>query len=322
MRRTSTNLSDGRELIYFDSDATARRTDRTTAVDRRQLEATATASEIRHDALLDEWVVIATHRQGRTHLPPADECPLCPSREGRLTEIPAGDYDVVSFENRFPSFAGVVDTNRPPVDGESRPGLGRCEVLCFTSDHETPMSRLPLDRIRLVLDAWIDRSAELARLPFVEQVFCFENRGEEIGVTLGHPHGQVYGYPFVTPRTRAMADAARRHHERTGGCLLTDRLDAELRDALVSSRPASTGWHSYRSRRGGRSRCRSSRADRCPTSRRSRMQPATTSRGSTAPSCERWTISMGRPCRTCRRGTRHRFAATAISFRSISRCSR
>lgn len=240
MRRTSTNLSDGRELIYFDSDATARRTDRTTAVDRRQLEATATASEIRHDALLDEWVVIATHRQGRTHLPPADECPLCPSREGRLTEIPAGDYDVVSFENRFPSFAGVVDTNRPPVDGESRPGLGRCEVLCFTSDHETPMSRLPLDRIRLVLDAWIDRSAELARLPFVEQVFCFENRGEEIGVTLGHPHGQVYGYPFVTPRTRAMADAARRHHERTGGCLLTDRLDAELRDA---SRLVATSEH-------------------------------------------------------------------------------
>src|SRR6478752_3352810 len=103
-------------------------TDRTTVVDPRDLEPTATASEIRHDALLDEWVAIASHRQGRTHLPPADDCPLCPSRDGRHTEIPAADYDVVAFENRFPSFATRVDLAAGlPETGERRPGLGRCE---------------------------------------------------------------------------------------------------------------------------------------------------------------------------------------------------
>ena len=97
------------------------------------------------------------------------------------------------------------------------------------------MSQLPSERIRLVLDAWIDRSAGLAEAPHVEQVFCFENRGEEIGVTLGHPHGQIYGYPFVTPRTRAMAEAARRHRDRTGGD--TRQRKRDLRGSL--QRPSS-----------------------------------------------------------------------------------
>jgi UDPglucose--hexose-1-phosphate uridylyltransferase len=229
MRRTSTRLADDRELVYFDSDATAATTDRSGVVDTRELEPTATASEIRHDALVDEWVTIASHRQGRTHLPPADECPLCPSRDGRQTEIPAEDYDVVVFENRFPSLAEDADPGFPETD-DHRAGRGRCEVVCFTSDHDTAMSQLPPERVRLVLDAWVDRSAALAALPFVEQVFCFENRGQEIGVTLNHPHGQIYGYPFVTPRTRAMVEAARAHRDRTGRDEFADRLEAELTD--------------------------------------------------------------------------------------------
>ncbi len=229
MRRTVTTLADGRELIYFDTDLVAATTDRTQVTDLRDLEPTATSSEIRHDAVLDEWVAIASHRQGRTHLPPADECPLCPSRDGRQTEVPAEDYDVVVFENRFPSLAEGADPGFATTD-ERRPGLGRCEVVCFTSDHDTPMSRLPADRVRLVLDAWIDRSTALAGLPFVEQVFCFENRGQEIGVTLNHPHGQVYGYPYVTPRTRTMLDAAGRYLERTGRDVFADRLEEELAD--------------------------------------------------------------------------------------------
>ncbi len=229
MRKTTTKLADGRELVYFDSDATATTTDRTTVVDPRDLEPTSTASEIRHDAVLDEWVAIASHRQGRTHLPPADECPLCPSRDGWHTEVPASDYDVVSFENRFPSFAEDADPGFVE-DGERRAGRGRCEVLCFTSDHDTALSQLPPERVRLVLDAWIDRTEAMASLRSVEQVFCFENRGEEIGVTLGHPHGQIYGYPFVTPRTRTMMESARHYHERTGRDVFADRVAAELAD--------------------------------------------------------------------------------------------
>src|SRR5699024_10100018 len=80
-----------------------------------------------------------------------------------------------------------------------RPGRGRCEVVCFTSDHQASFASLTPQRARTVLDAWTDRTAALGTVDGIEQVFCLENRGEEIGVTLGHPHGQIYGYPFVTP---------------------------------------------------------------------------------------------------------------------------
>ncbi|WP_327290780.1 galactose-1-phosphate uridylyltransferase [Streptomyces sp. NBC_01198] len=214
MKKTTTRLADGRELIYYDADDTADTVVRD-AVDRRPLEPVATHSELRHDRLLGDTVAIASHRQGRTYHPPADECPLCPSREGRLSEIPDTDYEVVVFENRFPSLAG---------------GAGRCEVVCFTSDHDASFADLTEARARLVLDAWIDRTRELSQLPGVVQVFPFENRGKEIGVTLGHPHGQIYGYPFVTPRTSLMLRSLAEHRERTGRNLFDDVLADETAD--------------------------------------------------------------------------------------------
>ncbi|MFI0505974.1 galactose-1-phosphate uridylyltransferase [Streptomyces albogriseolus] len=205
MKKTSTRLADGRELIYYDlADDTVR-----DAVDRRPLDATVTTSEIRRDELLGDSVAVASHRQGRTYHPPADECPLCPSRDGRLSEIPDSSYDVVVFENRFPSLAG---------------DSGRCEVVCFTSDHDASFASLGERQARLVLDAWTDRTSELSHLPSVEQVFCFENRGAEIGVTLQHPHGQIYAYPFTTPRTALMLRQVAAHKEATGGENLFDAV--------------------------------------------------------------------------------------------------
>ncbi len=228
MKRTSGRLSDGREILWYDERDDAVRDTH----DRRGLPSTATTSEMRFDRLLDEWVAIASHRQGRTHLPPASECPLCPSRDGRQTEIPSPDYDVVVFENRFPSFAQGAEPVPASVDEGSdafprRPAYGRAEVVCFTSDHNSWFTSLPPERVRLVVDAWADRTAALNDMDSVEQVFPFENRGEEIGVTLHHPHGQIYAYPFVTPRTRRMLDTARRHRERTGSSLFADVLAAE-----------------------------------------------------------------------------------------------
>ncbi len=215
MKKTSTRLADGRELIYYDLRDDGVRD----AVDRRPLEPTVTTSEIRRDPLLGDSVAIASHRQGRTYHPPADECPLCPSEGERLSEIPDSSYDVVVFENRFPSLAG---------------DSGRCEVVCFTSDHHASFADLTEEQARLVLDAWTDRTAELSHLPSVEQVFCFENRGAEIGVTLGHPHGQIYAYPFTTPRTALMLRQVARHKEATGGENLFDAvLERELADERV-----------------------------------------------------------------------------------------
>ena len=221
MKRTVTHLADGRELIYFDERDDAVRD----AVDRRTLAPPPPASEMRFDPILDEWVAIAAHRQTRTHLPPSDECPLCPSTPERSTEIPASEYDVVVFENRFPSLVA---------------GFGRCEVVCFTSDHDAFFADLTEEQAGLVLDAWSDRTAELSHLPGVEQVFCFENRGAEIGVTLGHPHGQIYAYPFITPRTALMLRSLAAHKEAGGG---ENLFDAVLERELAGERLVLEGDH-------------------------------------------------------------------------------
>ncbi|WP_432154682.1 galactose-1-phosphate uridylyltransferase [Streptomyces tricolor] len=221
MKKTSTRLADGRELIYYDlRDDTVR-----DAVDRRPLDRTVTTSEIRRDPLLGDSVAVASHRQGRTYHPPADECPLCPTRGERLSEIPDSSYDVVVFENRFPSLAG---------------DSGRCEVVCFTSDHDASFADLTEGQARLVLDAWTDRTSELSHLPSVEQAFCFENRGAEIGVTLGHPHGQIYAYPFTTPRTALMLRSLAAHKEATGG---ENLFDAVLERERAGERVVLEGEH-------------------------------------------------------------------------------
>jgi UDPglucose--hexose-1-phosphate uridylyltransferase len=140
-----------------------------------------------------------------------------------LTEIPAADYDVVVFENRFPSFsdrAGDAPLARLTELTPARPGFGRCEVVCFTSAHSTSFAQLTPARVRTVVEAWADRTTELSALPGVEQVFCFENRGDEIGVTLHHPHGQIYAYPFVAPRTRRMLASARAYADAHRGANL------------------------------------------------------------------------------------------------------
>src|SRR4051794_16086724 len=183
-----------------------------TAVDTRVLPLRPVGSEARFDVVLEEWVTVATHRQDRTNLPPPGECPLCPSVDGRLTEIPDSDYDVAVFENRFPSFSGDA---------------GRCEIVCFSASHDVSFADLPVERVRTVLEAWVDRTLALSALPGVEHVFPFENRGEAIGVTLTHPHGQIYAYPFVPPRARRMLESAERHRHRTGRNLFADVLAAE-----------------------------------------------------------------------------------------------
>ena len=252
VRRTSTTLADGRELIYFDDSEPYRSgAKHREVVDERPLVVGPVAGTMRLDALTGEWVSIADHRQNRTFLPPTDQCPLCPSGGGTMpSEIPAHEYDVVVFENRFPSFAsGAVADGSTVVESSAAesaaagsttvgspgnpllaqaPAVGRCEVVCFTSDHGASFSSLSPARARTVVDVWADRTRELSALDAVEHVFPFENRGEEIGVTLHHPHGQIYAYPFVPARTAALLRAATEHHQRTGRLLGADLLAAEL----------------------------------------------------------------------------------------------
>jgi galactose-1-phosphate uridylyltransferase (family 1) len=227
--RTSRRLADGREILYYDEDGSPASHD---GVDPRDLPAVSTHSKLRWDALLGEWVVYASHRQTRTFLPPADQCPLCPTRPGRPpTEVPETDYQVVVFENRFPSLATAVDPDVPPTApgapyAEQRPGFGRCEVVVFTSDHDREPADLPPARLRLLVDVWADRTEALSAIEGVEHVFVFENHGEEIGVTLAHPHGQIYGYSYLPARVERVLASVERHRAR-GGDLFAEVVSAE-----------------------------------------------------------------------------------------------
>jgi UDPglucose--hexose-1-phosphate uridylyltransferase len=234
-RRTDGRLADGREIYFYDRPGRPLRD----VADPRDLTAPSIASDLRYDRLLDEWVAVAALRQHRTNLPASDECPLCPSRDGRWTEVPQSDYDVVVLANRFPSLVPPASSTpvdlspRADEDGVApliRPNVGRCEVVSFTSDHDVAFHELPPEQARLVVDVWADRTRELATWPNVEQVFCFENRGDEIGATIRHPHGQIYAFPYVAPRTRQMLAAAESYRERHGGNLFADLLAMEQRD--------------------------------------------------------------------------------------------
>ena len=167
---------------------------------------------MRQDVLTGEWVSVAAARQNRVFLPPADRDPLAPQTPENPSEVPSL-YDVAVFENRSPSFgpalAGAPNAPRGLDDlaelglGRTRTSVGRCEVVCFSPEHEGSFGTQTPSRARTVIEAWADRTAALSALPGIEQVFPFENRGEAIGVTLHHPHGQIYAYPYITPKTLA-----------------------------------------------------------------------------------------------------------------------
>jgi UDPglucose--hexose-1-phosphate uridylyltransferase len=190
-------------------------------------------SEIRWNPLLGEWTITATHRQERTFLPPADYCPLCPTQPGAFeTEIPAPAFDIVVFENRFPSLQAVPPP--PVVEGSAlypvRPAHGICEVVVYTDRHTTTLAEESVERIRRLILVWCDRFAELGAREEVAYVYIFENKGEAIGVTLHHPHGQIYAYPFIPPRIARQLAQSRQHWARTGRDLLGDILAAEQDD--------------------------------------------------------------------------------------------
>jgi UDPglucose--hexose-1-phosphate uridylyltransferase len=226
---TRVKLADGRDLLFFVLPG-----HRPAPVeDRRPLpQLDPDQSQLRFDRSTGQWVIVAALRQDRTYKPPPDQCPLCPGPTGLTSEVPAPDYDVVVFENRFPSLSGAGETT-PARAGDgfvSAPAFGRCEVICFSSDHTGSFAELEPVHARLVVEAWRHRTADLIAAPGIEQVFCFENRGEEIGVTRTHPHGQIYGYPYLTPRTAAMLGQAREHRKRHGSNLFGDLLACEVAD--------------------------------------------------------------------------------------------
>jgi UDPglucose--hexose-1-phosphate uridylyltransferase len=201
--KTVTTLADGRDLIYFDDADTTLGPER--AVDARVLDPRPQTATMRQDVLTGEWISIAAARQNRVFLPPAHQDPLAPATPENPSEIPS-NYDVAVFENRSPSFGPELgDADIAGIGLErTAPSFGRCEVVCFSPEHEGSFGTQTRSRARTVIEAWADRTAAISALPGIRHVFPFENRGQEIGVTLPHPHGQIYAYPYITPRTQRL----------------------------------------------------------------------------------------------------------------------
>ena len=227
--RTDRPLADGRTIRYYDTQDQVR-----AVADKREKAEQPGIGELRLDPLVNEWVAMASHRQGRVFLPPKELCPLCPSTSENLTEVPEEDFEVVVFDNKSPSL-------RPPVgdwalpdmagpDTDTGSAAGKCEVICFTADHGQSFKDLSTERIRVLLEAWIDRTRELSQEKFIQHITPFENRGEEVGVTLAHPHGQIYAYSYIPPKVARMLEVAKKHKERTGKVLFDEIVAREIKD--------------------------------------------------------------------------------------------
>jgi UDPglucose--hexose-1-phosphate uridylyltransferase len=190
--------------------------------------------ELRWNALLGDWTIVSTGRQERTFLPPVEYCPLCPtaSADAFATEIPAPDFEFAVFENRWPSFRSDAPAPDDGAWAERRArAAGLCEVVVYAADHAGTLVSMTSRQVRQLVDVWADRYEELAARPEVEYVFIFENRGEEIGVTLTHPHGQIYAFPFVPPRVGQEHAAAARHGS-IEACLMCDTATWERKQRL------------------------------------------------------------------------------------------
>lgn len=186
---------------------------------------------LRWHPLRREWVAYAAYRQTRTFLPPPEYNPLQASDDPvNPTELPVGDYDIAVFDNLFPALS-LAAHDAPPSIVPTQPANGHCEVVVFTQDAKGSLASLPVDHVALLLQVWGQRTTAIVqRGPQVQYVLPFENRGAEVGVTLHHPHGQIYAYPHIPPVPQRMHDSELAHLGESGEPLLAPLIEAEVRD--------------------------------------------------------------------------------------------
>ena len=166
----------------------------------KELDITPTSNpHMRWNPSRQEWVTYSATRKVRTAFPPNEYCPLCPGTELNFpTEIPFKNFEIAIFPNRWASF----NTNNEQISIEGlnvKPSDGECEVVVYSSKHLDTIAQMSIDRIEMLFYAWSDRYTKLLNRSNIKYVMPFENRGEECGVTLHHPHGQIYAFPFIPP---------------------------------------------------------------------------------------------------------------------------
>ena len=152
--------------------------------------------ELRWNPILEEWIIVAGHRKDRPTLPKKDHCPFCLDAH-ELKDLKAWKY--LNLPNKFPSLS--VSPPEPDLEGDElfqvKRGLGLCEVILYTPDHETKLESLSLGHVSGLISFWGQRYKEIGSLKEIKYVLIFENRGHDVGVSLDHPHGQIYSFSFI-----------------------------------------------------------------------------------------------------------------------------
>ena len=231
MHRLELTKPDGRRLTLYSRQPI----DASLAAPSPFAEPLNAAPHLRWHPLRGEWVTYAAYRQGRTFLPPPEYNPLATTvRPDNPTEVPAGAWDVAVFDNRFPSLGLPADPGPPPpgMIVPTAPAAGACEVVVFDQDPQGALGRLPLSHIELLMQVWGDRTERLGARADIQYVLPFENRGAEVGVTLHHPHGQIYAYPVVPPVPARMQQVAAEHHAQHGKGPLALLIEGERREGV------------------------------------------------------------------------------------------
>lgn len=184
-------------------------------------------AELRWHPLTQDWVMIASHRQNRPQMP-KDWCPFCPG-SGKVPE----HFDVYKYDNDFPALSQDPPTPDDVADDFFRtaPSYGKCEVILYSSKHTATLPDLSDEHVAKLVDLWCERFEAMRSDPKIKYCFIFENRGEAVGVTMPHPHGQIYGYPFVPKKLRLeTASAAEYAAEHDGKCLFCKMMEHERAD--------------------------------------------------------------------------------------------
>ncbi|MCS7074125.1 MAG: galactose-1-phosphate uridylyltransferase [Bacteroidia bacterium] len=183
-------------------------------------------SELRWNPFLGTWTMVASNRQNRPTLP-TQNCPFCPGSPN----VPS-QYEVLTYNNDFPALVlnpqSLSITSHPLF--RSAPNYGKTEVILYSSQHELSFCDLSLEHILKVIDLWKQRYAELSQDPNIQYIFIFENRGEIVGVTIHHPHGQLYAYPFIPQKIQVELQQSKQYFAENKSCLFCDYLQAEIRD--------------------------------------------------------------------------------------------
>ena len=181
-------------------------------------------AELRKHPLTTDWIMIASHRQSRPQMP-KDWCPFCPG-SGKVPD----DYDVYKYDNDFPA----LSQNPPKPDPvatdffETAPAYGKCEVILYSPQHTITLPELPTSHIRKLVELWVERFEALRMDENIKYIFIFENRGDVVGVTMPHPHGQIYGYSFIPKKLELVVDNAQKYLKEKDRCLFCDMLAQEV----------------------------------------------------------------------------------------------